>query len=75
MSEDMFSPNNIPLLFESKEDCCGCSACYAICPRNAITMKPDIDGFEYPCIDMERCIFCNLCLKVCPIKRKTISPS
>ncbi len=62
---------NIPVLYESKEDCCGCSACYAICPRNAITMKTDIEGFEYPYIDEKRCICCNQCMKVCPIKRKT----
>ena len=29
----------IPVLYENKADCCGCSACYAICPKSAIEMK------------------------------------
>ena len=28
----------IPVLYENKVDCCGCTACYAICPKNAISM-------------------------------------
>ena len=40
----------IPVLYERKEDCCGCTACYAICPKSAIEMKEDEEGFEYPSI-------------------------
>lgn len=40
----------IPVLYERKEDCCGCSACYAICPKSAIKMVEDEEGFEYPLI-------------------------
>lgn len=58
----------IPVLFENKGDCCGCSACYAICPREAISMLEDEEGFEYPIIDEEKCIRCYRCLTVCPIK-------
>ena len=28
-------------LFENKKSCCGCGACANICPKGAITMKPD----------------------------------
>lgn len=42
---------NIPILFKSKEDCCGCTACYAICPKMAISMVEDEKGFDYPQID------------------------
>ena len=52
---------------KEKEECCGCSACYNICPANAITMKEDSKGFKYPIIDKEKCTNCNLCEKVCPI--------
>lgn len=38
----------ISVLYEIKEDCCGCSACYAICPKSAIKMVEDEEGFEYP---------------------------
>ena len=53
-----------------KEDCCGCTACYNICPKDAIKMEPDNEGFLYPTVDVELCIECGLCEKVCPIKNK-----
>lgn len=52
---------------KNKEDCCGCYACYNICPKQCITMKIDDEGFWYPDIDKNKCINCNLCEKVCPI--------
>lgn len=58
----------IPTLYKRKEDCCGCTACYSICPRNAIRMIEDEEGFEYPHIDQSKCIRCYKCLEVCPIK-------
>lgn len=56
----------IPILYKRKEECCGCSACYAICPKEAISMERDEEGFEYPQVDEEKCIKCNMCLRVCP---------
>lgn len=49
-----------------KQKCCGCGACYNICPQGAINMVKTDDGFSYPQIDQMKCINCNLCLKVCP---------
>ena len=57
-----------PILFRTKEECCGCSACYAACPRKAINMVTDEDGFDYPEIDDNKCVGCQVCLKVCPFK-------
>lgn len=57
------------ILFEKKENCCGCSACYAVCPVQAITMKPDKEGFLYPIIDKYKCIGCHQCLNVCTFKK------
>lgn len=37
----------IPVLYKRKEECCGCTACYAICPKEAISMIEDEEGFEY----------------------------
>jgi coenzyme F420-reducing hydrogenase beta subunit len=46
-------------------ECCGCTACFASCPVNAIEMKPDFEGFLYPRIDPDLCIDCGKCLNVC----------
>ena len=59
----------VPVLYKRKEDCCGCTACYAICPKSAIFMQQDEEGFDYPVVNTEKCIRCYMCLKVCPIKQ------
>ena len=35
------SAKSLPELYENRENCCGCTACYAICPVHAISMDPD----------------------------------
>ena len=62
----------IPVLYRRKEDCCGCYACYSICPKNAIQMVADIEGFVYPVVDLQKCVGCLRCEKVCPIKSADI---
>ena len=52
-------------LFQNKTDCCGCSACYNVCPRKAISMQEDEYGYVYPVIDQDKCVGCGLCRKVC----------
>ena len=52
---------------EDKINCCGCYACYSICPVKAIKMEKDEKGFEYPIVDKDKCTNCGLCEKVCPI--------
>lgn len=52
-------------IFDSKNDCCGCSACEQICPKNAIKMESDDKGFLYPVIDSSLCVECGACKKVC----------
>ena len=55
-----------PTLFIEKEDCCGCTACFNVCPKTAITMTQDEQGFYYPVINKEKCIKCYQCVGVCP---------
>mgnify|MGYP002581571268 FL=1 len=50
-----------------KQNCCGCTACVAVCPKNCIEMKEDMEGFLYPEVDQSSCIHCNACDRVCPI--------
>ncbi len=50
----------------SKKDCCGCRNCENICPKSAIKMTEDKEGFLYPKIDENKCVNCGLCKSVCP---------
>ncbi|MCD7843249.1 MAG: 4Fe-4S dicluster domain-containing protein [Clostridiales bacterium] len=60
----------LPELYTQREDCCGCTACYAICPVHAIIMRPDEEGFDYPVVTSSVCIRCYKCVNVCPIKQR-----
>ena len=50
-----------------KSMCCGCYACFNICPKGAISMEVGSDGFKYPVIDSDKCVNCGLCKKTCPV--------
>lgn len=50
----------------SVEKCTGCGVCYNVCPKQAISMQADEEGFLRPSIDIGKCINCGLCRKVCP---------
>ena len=56
----------IEQLKQSSQVCTGCSACYSICPVNAISMENDQENFRSPVIQMDKCIRCGLCVKTCP---------
>lgn len=60
----------LPILYGDDSECCGCSACYAACPRKAIAMIPDRYGFPYPRIDEALCVRCNKCISVCAFRKK-----
>ena len=51
----------------SKNSCTGCLSCQNICPKNAIQVITDKQGFWQPQIDKEKCINCGLCHNSCPV--------
>lgn len=59
------------ILFNDKKECCACGACVNICPKKAISLKPDECGFLYPEIDRELCVKCGACKKACAFQNKT----
>lgn len=50
-----------------RKDCCGCAVCAEVCPKSALAMAPDADGFEYPELDASACVDCGMCASVCPV--------
>lgn len=54
----------------SEHNCCGCQACTAVCPVQAIRMKEDEEGFLYPVVDEKLCVHCGLCKNNCPMNRQ-----
>lgn len=59
----------IPDLCSKKTECCGCAACYSVCPVGAITMIADEKAFPYPRIDENKCIRCQKCIMICVFKK------
>ncbi len=47
--------------------CCGCSACVSICPKECLTLNADKNGFLQVKLSKHNCIECGLCEKVCPV--------
>lgn len=54
-------------ILDDMNDCTGCSACFNVCPKAAIEMKSDVEGFKFPVIDADKCVNCGLCREVCPV--------
>ncbi|MEG1684009.1 MAG: Coenzyme F420 hydrogenase/dehydrogenase, beta subunit C-terminal domain, partial [Oscillospiraceae bacterium] len=64
--ESSAQPQVLPHL-AAKNACTGCAACANGCPKNAIAMQPDREGFLVPVVDHSLCIQCGHCTAICPI--------
>ncbi len=60
--------NLIPHLAD-KLHCTGCSACANGCPKGAIHMLPDREGFLHPTVT-DACIQCGHCSHICPVLKQ-----
>lgn len=61
--------NNITSIGIHK-NCTGCRMCEQVCPKGAIEIKENEEGFMEPVINKEKCINCGICLKRCPQANK-----
>lgn len=46
-------------------ECTSCQVCGAVCPKEAIHIELNKDGFYRPIIEQEKCIDCGICIKAC----------
>ena len=56
-----------PPRLADRTHCTGCTACAAACPKDAIAMERDREGFARPAVDSAKCVHCGRCTAVCPI--------
>lgn len=70
LKENIFDNEKKNHIINNKYNCCACSACLNICPKNAIIMEENELGFKYPKIDETKCINCGLCKKACHYKKE-----
>ena len=64
--------NRVPL--DNSDDCTGCGSCANTCPVNAITMKPNENGFLHPSVNDAKCVHCGKCLNNCPMRKRPELP-
>ena len=66
-------------ILEIEDFCTGCGACANRCPKTAIRIEPNEEGFYYPVVDATKCVGCKLCENTChilnPIEKPTESSS
>ena len=54
-------------VFRDRSLCCGCGACVAVCPTEAMSLDVDGEGFLHAAICEELCVSCGRCRSVCPL--------
>ena len=62
---------SVPYNLDLKDRCCGCSTCMNVCPKDAIIMEKNPEGFLNPKVDKGKCIDCGLCTECCPVLHPT----
>lgn len=65
MSETCAAAPNASACITRPENCTGCGLCANVCPKGAIEMVWNEDGFLSPKVDVASCINCGLCVRRC----------
>ena len=60
------------IIIDRRNECSACAACANICPKKAIELLADENGFVFPEINKRTCIDCSLCNSVCQIELKSL---
>jgi Coenzyme F420-reducing hydrogenase, beta subunit len=50
---------------DSIHACTSCQVCAAVCPKQAISINLNQEGFYRPSIDFDKCVDCGICKSVC----------
>ncbi len=66
-----FDEETEPALFCRDSRCTGCGACAAACPKHAICMVRNEEGFLIPQLCDAECVHCGKCHTVCQVYRKS----
>ncbi len=61
----MPAPADTPRHIVAPPNCTGCGLCANVCPKDAIIMGWNEDGFPSPSVNTSLCIECGLCSKAC----------
>lgn len=54
-------------ILQINTECTGCGACVSSCPKGALSLSYDKEGFYYPLLDQTRCVDCKLCDRACHV--------
>lgn len=49
----------------SKRSCTGCGACVNVCPKNAISISLNKEGFYEASVNEDKCVNCGICQTIC----------
>lgn len=60
------------IILASIDGCTGCMACRFVCPKSAIIVESDQEGFLRPKISQELCIRCGCCEGACPVLHRPV---